>query len=528
VFRIPTAGGSRERAAGASTREKVQLAVMAALVLVILGWWVAREKKADQRPAEAPYIVEDMAEAERKSLVKREEVLALMDRREGEKAAAEGDGAAREQEKVDPGLAPWKYRGADEIDPGDYETILREERAEEAKRAEFRPMLEEFKPLEPDAVRVYRAKVVDRVPSRGKPVLVLPAEPEVRYTAEKADGKGLTASRPDGAERKFTWDDIPAESLYALGKQVAVVEGPRANEKDAFFLAQLAVLAGKPEEAEGYFKRTVEIKPDLVGKVSREPTTSLDYRILDIHSRSADETTRPMEATSVREDAPSIFHVYRYMRTIGPEGLAEVVSPLTRYELLQRRPRDHEWRLYTIKGRFMRRYKSTRWTGIEGHEEAGIQDIDFCFVRGARWSGIYLVSVPQDTQEFGSTDMVRFTGVYVRRWPYRVGPGEWNWIPWIAALDLEKVEMAPPRGIQLIGTAILALTVVGVIVVFFYARRESKQAAAGREHRVARQRAQRDRIRRKVAEAGSGKGTKESERNGDKAGMKGDADKKPV
>jgi len=98
--------------------------------------------------------------------------------------------------------------------------------------------------------------------------------------------------------------------------------------------------------------------------------------------------------------------------------------------------------------------------------------------------------------------MVRFTGVYVRRWPY-LSQGQWKWIPWIVALAMEEVEIAPSRGLQIVGMGILVAAVVGVILIFLYARHDARSAAKAREHRVARSRAQRDRIRRKVAEARS-------------------------
>ena len=503
MFKIPSTGGSREKAAGASTREKVQLAVMAALVLVILGWWAAqRAKKADQKPTEAPYAVEDMAEDDGTSLLSRDAVTKLKDKVEG-KDAEGAEPASGEDGEKNLGFGKWREKTVDEISPEEKDWALEAGRAEEAERAKFLPMLADFKPLEPDAVYAYRTRVMNRVPVKAQASFTLPDGPDVRHEVVKADGSGLTARRPDGTERKFTWDEVPVESLYAMGEQIAVLDGPRADVKDAFFLAQLAALAGEPDEAAKYRERTVELDPELAGRVPSEPTTSIDSGVLGEFSWPWDDPMRPTprEASSIRGDAPSIFHVYRYARTLGPEKLAAQAERPTKYELLQRRPVNYRGRVYTIKGRFIRRYKSTRWTQIDGHEEAGIQDIDFCFVRGAQWSGIYLVSVPQDTREFGSSDMIRFTGVYIRRWPY-LSHGKWEWIPWIAALDMEKVEIAPSRGIRIIGMSILGVTIVGVIVAFFFARRESKQAAAGRDHRVARQRAQRDRIRRKVSEAG--------------------------
>ncbi len=481
-----------------------------------------------------------------------------------------------------PAIAPWRPRTGEEISPEDREWLSDAARREEAARTKFKPLLEDFEPIPPEAVVKYRIAVRGRIAAGAKLAVTLPGAaglPIVAASIEK-----ITREKPDGEKTELAWSEVPHESLYALVREIAGPGAPMVGPKDLLYLAQLASLAGKQDEAAELRLQSARLHfRERLGDAAREGVSgeqlqrlarklvgaavageaadterahdalhlarlvrssiaraagesdeaakeaaALAAKAVELHPGLADEAALRAQITpnseileeyswawdpenpahadadsanSLADDAPSIFHLYRYMRTLGTKRLSGAAWRRPPYGTLLRRPRLARGRVVKIRGGFIRRYRSMDWTKRPGHLAAGLPELEFCFVSDPDTrGGIYLVSLPHETAGFKRGDFVTATGVYLRRWPYRKD-GAWKWIPWITAMKMSKVAIASPKGWGAFILALLVLGFAGGVVLFFAARREWRLTMENRERLHARRRGGRDHIRRKVAAA---------------------------
>jgi hypothetical protein len=616
-----------------SNREAVALVVMSFVALGILAYWglMRLSSKMTRDAKKQGRYVEDVPERDPSDPIWQQ----VAARRERDRAIREGGRPGEEPGKPaegerqpattgetsgigaeSPALAPWEGRKGDEIPRDDAEWIAEAERKVEAERAKFQPMLDAFKPLEPDAVQEYRIRIEERVAAGDRPKIRLPgAGDAAERPVVNVSKKGLTLELAGGERREVAWKDVPEESFYRLARQVAVTEGPAASARSLLYLAQLADIAGEGKDASGLRTRAARVHfrkrltesaaearpsfsldgqrysatgatttglsaqtpdgqkrtfawkdvpaaalrelarglespaeakgraldllhlsrvaaeaggsseaaeleqkalaadPLLADEIKGRLAISLNGQILDEYSwawdpadltalqlRDAEKISR--DANNLTDDAPSVFHVYRYMRTLGPRRVAEVARRNPNYMKLLYRPRGNRGRVFKIRGGFIRRYKRIEWTKVPEHTDAGVRDLEFCFLRDTEErAGIYLVSVPRDTRSFKSSDFVSVTGVYVRRWPYQKPNGRWRWIPWIAGMSVRKIDIPPPKGWGAFIFVLLAAGLAGGVILFLAARREWRDGMAARDRLHARRRGGRDRVRRKVAEA---------------------------
>ena len=334
-----------------------------------------------------------------------------------------------------------------------------------------------------------------------------------RYSATGTTTTGLSAETPDGQKRTFAWKDVPAEALRELARGLEPPAGDRGRALDLLHLSRIAAEIGGSSEAAELEGEALALDPLLLDEIRGRPEISLNEAILDEYSWSwdpenltaaqlRDEERTSRDANNLTDDAPSVFHVYRYMRTLGPRRAAEIAQRKPSYMALLYRPRGNRGRVFTIRGGFIRRYKSVRWSKDPAHADAGLRDLEFCFLRDTEeGAGIHLVSVPRDLRGFKSSDFVSVTGVYIRRWPYQKPNGRWRWIPWIAGMSIRKIDIPPPRGWGAFIFVLLAAGFAGGVILFLAARREWRDSVAARDRLHARRRGGRDRIRRKVGEA---------------------------
>jgi hypothetical protein len=352
------------------------------------------------------------------------------------------------------------------------------------------------------AVLVWRTRVLDYVSSGKSLPCTIPGEVDAR-TAVGADAAGLLVEKADGAKEKLPWPDVTHEMLLGLARAEADVNAARLDAEEWMHLGHLASLAGDAAARATYTRKAVEMDSALAEPAGSPPEVELDTRILDEYSWTWDILRDPEPATDLTDDAPSIFHTYRYMRTVGLEKLQEKALHNPPYAPLVNRPAEYRGKTIRFEARYVKRFKSMRLTGKKGSRSAGIRDLEFCFVLDARVrGGIYLLSVPQDLKEFADSDIVTFTGVYVRRWPY-LRQGAWKWVPWVAAHSLRPFEIGPVKGWRTMTFLLVAgaLALFGVLA--YFARRDAREGLQARD-KLTRMRGGRDHIRRKVAEAVAG------------------------
>ena len=83
-------------------------------------------------------------------------------------------------------------------------------------------------------------------------------------------------------------------------------------------------------------------------------------------------------------------------------------------------------------------------------------------------------------------DLVTCEAVFVKRWCGQLADGRWRWMPLVVTKDLVKVK-PPEGGIGPLKIAVAAIVFVGVVIIFFAARRELKGSAEAGAHLRQRQ-----------------------------------------
>lgn len=559
------------------------LVVMAALVLGILAFWALgrARKRMDRDVPPPPGEASETLTVEDNDPIKRE-VMRNRDR----DLAKPGAAAAAGQDEGE-GEAP-----ARDVTPEDRIWLQEQMEADEAERAKFLPMLDEFTPLEYDAVRAFRALMQDRVPSGFRPKLAPPAGGGER-TVVDAGPRGLTLEAPGGERTDLAWGDLSVGEAFRIAREMTPPDAPKARARHLVYLAQLATLAGEPrdasefrseaaalhfraalgegapEEAKALFEtarslvdarsaspperesdrdalaldilhlsrlassagltsdgaeyaaQAVALDPLLEDEVAGRASRLLDRWLLEDESWAWDpDDTSGADVRTANDfagDARAILHLYRYMRTLGPDRLARAARDDPSYERLLGLPRQTRGRIYRAECGFIKRHTTMRFTKRPEHLDAGIRELDFLFL-SAKDSpgGIYLVCVPYETR-FKQGDFLSVTGVYLRRWPYQKPSGKWKWIPWIVASKIEKIEIRGVKGWGAFIFVLLGLGAAGAIALFFAARREWRELTASRDRLHARRLGGRDMIRRKVAGAMAASRDKAKPTDGDKA-----------
>jgi len=560
-----------------SRRDLMTLGVMTAMVLAILAYWsfgrARRKMEGDALPppgeASEVITVEDDDPFRREAKRNRERDLAA-----GGEAVAAAAGERGE--------------GRTPVTSENLDWLTDQMKVDEAERTKFLPMLEEFTPLEYDAIRAFRALMQDRVPSGFRTRLAVPEGGEGAVV--DAGPEGLTIEAAGGAKTKLAWDKVEIGEAYRIALEMTPPGSADATARDLIYLAQLATLAGEPDKAAEFRTRAAKLHfraalgdgaPEetkalyekarsLVDRRSALPSekeTDRDALALDflhlsrlasasglasdsaeysaralaldplLEAEAAGHASRSLDrwlleneswawdpddpsgadvqtANDLAGDAEAVLHIYRYMRTLGPERLARAALEEPSYPRLLNLPRQTRGRVYRAECGFIRRFKTMRLMKRPEHVDAGVQEVDFLFLSakdspgGRTRYGIYLVCVPHETR-FRQGDFLSLTGVYLRRWPFKKPNGNWRWIPWIVASKIETIEVRGTKGWDSFIFALLGLGAAGAVVLFFAARREWRGLVANRDRLHARRRGGRNMIRRKVAGAMAEQGMKD-------------------
>jgi hypothetical protein len=353
---------------------------------------------------------------------------------------------------------------------------------------------------------------------------------ELHFRAELGEGAPEEAKALFGAARALV-DERAADAPRNESERDALA-------LDTLHLSRLASSAGLASEAAEYAARAVELDPFLEDEAGGRASRGLDRWLLENKSWTwdPDDTSSADVRTAnvLAGDMKAVLHVYRYMRTLGPERLARAAQAEPSYARLKNLPRHTRGRVYNVECGLIRHHMTMRLTRRPEHLDAGVQQLDFLFLSakdspgGKTRLGIYLVCVPRETR-FRQGDFLSVTGVYLRRWPFQKPNGRWRWIPWIVASKIEKIELTGTRGWGAFIYVLLAVGAAGAFALFLAARREWRELTESRDRLHARRRGGRNMIRRKVAGsmAGSRDGDEAKPADGDEAKPSGSDEAQP-
>jgi len=476
------------------------LAILVVFLLAILGFrsYITADKNIVNYGDAVPDAIEEAPESATDDPI-RAKVLELREKRKKADEEARKRGEEPTMVPENAGETDTNYREPTEVPVVEAEEMIKQEEKEDAAANTFLPQLEEFLPLEPMPVLAWRARVVEEVLKTKLAFTVDEDEDEGELVVADADADGLTVKDAEGAKRTIAWSDLADEDLYELAKCETASGRRDVPAGEWLHLSQLAGMVGEKEDERAYRAKALELDASLAEAAAAGPQIALDFRVLNEYSWAWDDLMDPANANNLIDDTPSIIHTYRYMRTVGMDELREGALHNPQYSKVLKNAPKYRGKAVRLEARYVKRFKSIRLTRVKQHRDAGIRDLDFCFVVDAHVRGIYLVSAPQDMRQFADSDIVTLTGVYVRRWPF-IRHGRWKWVPWIAALKVEKFEIAPIKGWRTATYLLVTGAAIVFVVIFYFARRDSKEGLEARE-KLTRLRSGRDHIRRKVAEA---------------------------
>ncbi|MHC5058983.1 MAG: hypothetical protein ACYTKD_30380, partial [Planctomycetota bacterium] len=290
-------------------RDIMTLGIMVALVLGILAYWTLGKarKRLERDAADLPGEASETITVEEDDY--RREAMRYRDLAErGEDAAAadeprEGQGAVRP------------------IPPDDADWIDDEMRKEEAERAKFLPMLEKFTPLEYDAVRAFRALMQDRVPNGFRPKLAPPEGGGERAVVDAAPS-GLTLGGPGEEKTRLAWDKVAIGDAFRIALEMTPPGSPEAGARDLIYLAQLATLAGKPDEAAKFRAGAAELhfRAELGEGAPEEARALFDAARALVDGRAADAPRSESDQDALALDT---LHLSRLASSAGRASEAD-------------------------------------------------------------------------------------------------------------------------------------------------------------------------------------------------------------
>lgn len=236
------------------------------------------------------------------------------------------------------------------------------------------------------------------------------------------------------------------------------------------------------------------------------PLPKMSRDILDLTMddyRTVSNLDMARVANNIGEEANVIAHVYRFLRSHTPAELAAMADPtLTQRDML-RDPDTNRGKVITLRVELVRKYMTFNWP----KNPSGVRSTTmlFCYsVTAEHGRSIFVVLVPKPLESLREGGLYELTGVFMKRYPYRVEPGSdeqgWRWQPLILTMDLTPCP--PPEFLsRRVSVAIVVVGALLLIALLFLVRGETRESVEKRHGRMERQRQARERVKQRTGSA---------------------------
>jgi hypothetical protein len=219
---------------------------------------------------------------------------------------------------------------------------------------------------------------------------------------------------------------------------------------------------------------------------------ALDREVLD---KAWDDIQYPEMGSDIKAEGEVVAHIYRFLRTHGAD-LARLADPRLTHGEMMREPDANRGKVVSTRVQLIKKYNVQGWP----RNDSGVLDTSmlFCFETAPhRGRGIYVVLVAEPLENYREEDLYYLTGVFMKRYAYINSSNVWQWQPLILAMKLTPAEL-PAATSQHVTMAIVILAAVGVIVLLFMVRGETREGQEKRAIRIERRRAAREQLKQQL------------------------------
>jgi hypothetical protein len=155
----------------------------------------------------------------------------------------------------------------------------------------------------------------------------------------------------------------------------------------------------------------------------------------------------------------------------------------------------------SMRAVLLRKYKIYGWEAEEGRKlESGIRDTTMLFVRNAtpgKNPYIFVILVSEPPWKFVEREIYEFTGVFMKRFPYKRKDNLWETHPLLVTKDLRPAEVTRKDSWH-VTVAIVVVAVLAMIVLYFAVRGETRESEEKRKERIERRRANRGLLKQRI------------------------------
>ncbi len=224
--------------------------------------------------------------------------------------------------------------------------------------------------------------------------------------------------------------------------------------------------------------------------------------------------TSPRVGFEIKGEHEIVAHIYRFLRTHPPQVLAERADPKLTHGDMMKSQDFHRGKLINMRVMVLRKFKIYGWP----LSDSGVPDTTMLFVRDAgvkRAPYIFVVLVAESPDKFEERELYEFTGVFMKRFPYQRKDKYWEVHPLILTLSMKPAGVTARDSVHLT-VAIVVVALIGMIVLYFAVRGETRESEEKRAERLGRRKHGRQRLKRQLELAGLQADGKEPDPDPDK------------
>ncbi len=208
----------------------------------------------------------------------------------------------------------------------------------------------------------------------------------------------------------------------------------------------------------------------------------------------------PWVGFDIKGEHEIVTHIYRFLRTHPPQVLAGRADPKLTHGDMMKSPDFHRGKLINMRAMVLRKFKIYGWP----LSDSGVPDTTLLFVRDAgvkRSPYIFVVLVAESPDKFEERELYEFTGVFMKRFPYKRKDNNWEVHPLLLTLSMKPAGVTTQDSVHLT-VAIVVVALIGMIVLFFAVRGETRESEEKRAERLGRRKQGRQRLKQQLESAG--------------------------